>query len=104
VIKLPCDECGAKCCTYPLFTPKEYKKVKKKYGIPECQEIDFRGAKILIDENGMCPYLSDELKCTIYEIRPTICKQYGINKKMPCKYLYPEKAEALVNDALKNLL
>lgn len=97
-LKLPCGECRGKCCTYPAFSPRELKTVKKKYKIPiDTKIIEFQnsigtylGKGIsLIKANGNCTFLSPEGQCTIYDLRPRVCKLYGEIKALPCMYLFP---------------
>jgi Fe-S-cluster containining protein len=49
---------------------------------------------ILKKENGKCIFLSDELRCKIYDIRPDICRFYPYTKNSRCKFptnLSPEE-------------
>ncbi len=79
---LPCKTCNGRCCKNPIFTREEYDLVKEKYGVPAPDRvidigIDFVGL------SGICPYLGKD-RCSIYEDRPSVCKEYG--ETIPCKY------------------
>lgn len=41
------------------------------------EKTDMPGVKIHLDENGRCPFVTDE-GCTIYEERPSACRYYPI--------------------------
>ena len=89
---LPCKECGGKCCTFPPFTNKEYKRVRDKHGLSKgTLSRNLGPGRVLFLADGTCPYLKDGA-CSIYEDRPGICKKYGVVPEMPCEYLYPEQA------------
>ena len=34
----------------------------------------------------MCPYLDTNKRCTIYEVRPAICRLYGVVQAMQCPH------------------
>lgn len=69
--KTGCHGCG-KCCTVAPHTKQE------RYLIDEyCRENGI----VLSDrhgENWRCPALSDDNRCTIYPVRPTICRLFAI--------------------------
>lgn len=88
-MKLPCEECGAQCCTNPTFTRKEFNVVKEKYGIPALAKVLDPGIDFVVLQDK-CPYLVKG-RCSIYEDRPKVCREYGINPTMPCMYLYGRK-------------
>ena len=37
------------------------------------------------DEHGYCSFLRDG-RCTVYAVRPMICRLWGIDETMPCPY------------------
>lgn len=93
--KLPCDECKGKCCTFVPFSPEEFSEITAKHPIPLPAKVERFGLAYLVskgDQDCTCAYLKDG-KCSIYEDRPLVCRQYGEVAQMPCKYLYPKKAE-----------
>jgi Fe-S-cluster containining protein len=96
-MKLPCDQCKGQCCTFPGFSRREFKVVKKKYGIPAiAQVVPIDAGYIIAMEDGTCPYLKNG-RCSIYEDRPLVCRAYGTSPALPCKFLYPiEAARAVI--------
>lgn len=34
----------------------------------------------------VCPYLSQDRKCSIYQARPLVCRIWGMAKRLPCNY------------------
>lgn len=55
---------------------------------------------VVAKPDGVCPYLVDG-KCSIYAIRPKVCKDYGIVPQLPCQYLYPERAAAVQDERMR---
>ncbi len=76
-----CKEGCGKCCGVHLITAflKEHGR-KQQY------------AKEILD---MCPYLDEKKRCTIYEVRPAICRLYGVVQAMQCPY---RKAQQYLSD------
>ena len=70
-----CEACGARCCTIQLPMPfTDDRKIEWFNTVVE--EID--GIEAL--PNGLyaytCGYLGEDNKCTIYETRPQMCRDY----------------------------
>jgi len=111
---LPCGECRGRCCKYPAFSPAEFELVKSVRGIPKgtivqpmqhVQSYDPANKPgavgyMLHRFDGTCPYLYDG-KCSIYWMRPKVCKDYGVVKDLPCEYLYPGEAKRLQRERVK---
>ena len=104
---LPCNECKGRCCTFPVFAPKEFRLLKVlQVPIPadaivipieHAQNYDPNNrpgdqAFVLHRADGTCPFLSDK-GCTIPALKPKVCRDYGVVKDLPCEYLYPEEAK-----------
>ncbi len=77
-----CIECGAKCCKYFCFEidePDDYEEFEDVRWYL-CHE----GVTVHIDDDGdwfiaidnHCKHLQSDFRCTIYEDRPLICRQY----------------------------
>ena len=71
-----CEACGARCCTIALPMPwTDDRKIEWFNTVVEKME----GVKAL--ENGLyaftCGYLGKDNKCTIYETRPQMCRDYN---------------------------
>ena len=63
------------------------------FGVPSRTKIEDERIKVFLKENAMklgkahgttCPYLN-ELGCTIYPVRPLICRLYGTSPNYRCK-------------------
>lgn len=101
--KLPCKECGGRCCTFPPFSEQELDKVKAVHAMPDdslvlpfgmgTQKKFFTVIK-KDDENGTCGFFKNN-QCSIYNERPLTCKIYGESDQLPCEYLHPEKANRI---------
>lgn len=106
-MKLPCGECKGRCCTYPAMSKREFKVIRKKYGVPkETEFIEPIDSPIVMPVKmgtDRCTYLSASGSCSVYDLRPRVCKLYGEIPAMPCQYLYPEKAQDKVNSLMKKL-
>ena len=79
-----CIGCG-KCCSDLLpLSSKEIKEIKryiKKHKIKECKHIYPTNKPV--DYDLTCPFLDDSRscdKCTIYEVRPQICRVFQCNQ------------------------
>ncbi len=92
-MELPCEECGGQCCNGPSLTREEFNLLKSKYGIPAKADIFDTGVDYVVF-NGVCPYLIKG-RCSVYEDRPKICRDYGIIPTMPCKYLMKLKGSSV---------
>lgn len=113
-LNLPCGECKGQCCTYPVFSSAEMQIVRITHGVPREanvtpiqheQSYDPKVKKgdvafMVALPNGFCPYLK-EGKCSIYNVRPKVCKDYGTVPDLPCQYLYPKLAEEKQNERIK---
>lgn len=104
MMMLPCSECKGRCCTFPVFTPKEFRLLKiMRVEIPEAATVmpiekvqhydrSQGTAMVLHLKDGTCPFLGDK-GCTIPALKPKTCRDYGVVKDLPCEYLYPEEAK-----------
>lgn len=112
-MKLPCDECKGQCCTFPVFSNEEWNAVSKSVAVPPMtviNQIKHTGsyrkeqngslAVMIHLPNGACPFLKNG-KCSIYYLRPKVCRDYGMVENLPCAYLYPENAKQKHNERLR---
>jgi len=81
--KRTCDDCNAKCCRYVALeidtpeTKKDFENIKWYV----CHE----NVNVFVDEKNvwhlefitLCEFLDENFKCTNYENRPKICKDYN---------------------------
>lgn len=77
-----CDGCG-RCCGPVGITHDEYRVIK-----------DYCSANgIGWAERGLsvCGFLDENNRCRIYEVRPLLCRMYGITMELPC----PQHPEAV---------
>lgn len=105
-IQYNCNKCPAYCCCYPEIetTDRDIKRLAKHHGVSEktarkkftkkTEDGDRRCLRHRKDEHfgSSCMFLHPETRgCTIYEGRPTICREYpGVSK---CAYYEFLKAE-----------
>lgn len=79
--EIDCLTC-ANCCktTSPIFKQKDIELLAKKLKyspsdfIQKYLHVDADGDYVL--NNSPCPFLDDENYCTVYEYRPTACREY----------------------------
>ena len=69
-----CKNCG-KCCANILLVSHEEINTIKKY-IKKHNILPINKQSVLIPYQDICPFLTKDKKCSIYEVRPPICKRY----------------------------
>lgn len=37
-------------------------------------------------EDGTCPMLTADQRCSVYELRPLVCRLWGMSEQMPCAW------------------
>jgi Fe-S-cluster containining protein len=75
-----CKQCKAFCCTavLPILTDKEKNRILSD-GVPNYFiKIDHGLYRIKEGSNGVCPYLTKELSCSIQNLKPKLCKIWPI--------------------------
>ena len=113
-----CRRCG-ECCGAVWFTKTEYKavfRVASKLGVSLVKQyLDGKPVYVprqvlrqspsprgqirdlVIKEGFVCPFLGKDKEgkalCRIYELRPELCRKYGIDPRMEC----PKQTEGDVN-------
>lgn len=73
--ELPRIECAGKCansCGPVMMSRVEWQRVCRAGGERWAQADDLT-----------CPYLENE-RCTVYEVRPMLCRLWGVVEGMPC--------------------
>ena len=79
--QIDCLEC-ANCCktTSPIFYERDIERLAKHFRI---RPTEFIEKYLHIDEDGdyvlnvaPCPFLDSENYCTVYDARPTACREY----------------------------
>jgi hypothetical protein len=76
-----CNNCG-ECCGPASATDREVALIRE-YVV--AHHIRTRDGDFLA-----CPFLG-EGKCLIYEVRPWVCRMFGVTKQLPCPH-FPEAA------------
>lgn len=75
-----CKNCG-NCCANILMLSKEEVSNIKGYITKNNIELINRNHVGLKEDVNICPFLSKDNRCNIYEVRPSICRSYNCNKK-----------------------
>jgi len=77
MIDCPPGTCGQCCRVYDrtAITTEEYKCISA--NVRTRIYIDTEGDKLFLRHNGCCQFLKDN-KCTIYDIRPAVCRAFPI--------------------------
>lgn len=81
--ELPVLDCKGKChdvCTRIIISPGERARIRRISGIeiPPPAQMAREGCQT-------CPALKNR-RCTVYEIRPMVCRLWGIDETMRCEY------------------
>lgn len=81
---LPKIECQGRCwmsCGIIEMSPRERQRIKER-GI----RISTQQEALSRDREHFCEALTDDRRCAVYEIRPMICRLWGIADGMPCPW------------------
>ena len=72
------DECGAMCCRNPYRVDLGEEEVTRLASRVDVWEVvEERAAMVLMRQaNDACVLLSDDLRCSAYEVRPKGCRDY----------------------------
>jgi Fe-S-cluster containining protein len=87
---LTCEDCGGKCCRYVAVelddpTSKSDFEDMVYYLLHESVKIavvveDDEASTWYLEFRGVCRYLDDEGRCTIYEQRPRVCRDHAVEE------------------------
>lgn len=79
-----CIQCGSCCSNYLLMTKKEISVIKNYVKVHKIKaQLHTAGLKEPVFDMA-CPFLDltkDKEKCTIYKVRPKICKEFSCCSK-----------------------
>jgi Fe-S-cluster containining protein len=98
-----CTRCANCCKTMGItFDKEDIERIARHLNTPMA---DFIEAHLEVDqENGQyktrpkpCPFLGDDNRCTIYDVRPTVCRQYPHTNKEGFTF----RTMGVANNALK---
>lgn len=83
-----CDGCRHEpdpnaCCTIVRARPQEAKRIRR---FTEDNGIEWQ-----VNEGIKCGFLRDG-QCSIYEVRPWVCRAFGVVRQMPCSR-FPQEAQ-----------
>ena len=79
--EMDCLDC-ANCCKSipPILSGRDIKRISKHLGMTRLQ---FENKYVITDEDGdvvmntsPCPFLAEDNRCQIYDVRPSACRQY----------------------------
>lgn len=101
----PGVSCFTACCgnINIILTPYDILRIRRALNLPAdefllrfttpvyLEKTDLPGVKLLLDEEGRCPFVTPE-GCTIYPYRPTTCRYYPVG--MSYFHEAPENKEA----------
>ena len=95
VPKFECKAGCADCCGLIAVSKLELKRIVARTGIkPEMLKTSFRLKQLKKTGCLDCPLLDSQNKCSVYDIRPAICRVYGASDhvRLQCPHgLKPEK-------------
>lgn len=96
VIDMDCSkshkQCEGKCCGPVPFdkgfiaTQKPVREIKEILEVGTTKEIP-------VTEDLYCPFLGEDLKCTIYDKRPQVCRDFGmgeVHSSLTCAFQAPD--------------
>jgi Fe-S-cluster containining protein len=55
----------------------------------EVDEVKAHNKIIPLTKDRVCPFLIEK-RCSVYEVRPAICRDFGQISAMPCPYVKPD--------------
>lgn len=98
-----CENCGAKCCSglygsnFAQILLEDFEKVYKNFAILfSFGDLGYLKANLILNkEYEMCKYIKDD-KCTIYDIRPAVCKNYPLSQNIDNDIYIDESCPALI--------
>jgi len=81
----PCHLCNGKCCSYFALeidrptTLDEFEHIKW-YIVHQNTFVFVDDGEWFLQVNNPCKHLGEDHKCTIYDKRPKICREYGFDE------------------------
>ena len=92
-VNLPCKKCNGDCCGPDVgFSTEEISKLKKVVSLRKFKilPMEYSGSGMYTIsskglKNSKCVFLKNN-KCSIYDYRPRICKDYGERVYIQCPY------------------
>ena len=99
--QIPSIDCKGLChdsCGMVPMTEFEWKRMVARHGkVPGVRKVDES------DGRPWCPFLTPDNRCQHHDIRPVLCRAWGVTEGMPCVHgCLP--AKMLTDDEAKQLL
>lgn len=100
-----CKEGCADCCGPIQLSRLEYLRCMKASG-RTVKDVRQHMARNLKHKIYQCPLLNKKTNhCSVYEVRPVICRIFGVVKDLPCPHGYgPDPADTLSEDRAHEIL
>jgi Fe-S-cluster containining protein len=95
--ELHCDMCNGACCVPPAMNNADAEWIKKNTDYKTVAlHINYNMFEKSWDESGTfaarCPAFDcDANMCKIYQFRPTVCRLFGHDRRVPCFIANPKK-------------
>lgn len=109
-----CTNCNECCSMGVMLLPEEYKKLKKYLLNDNTGKTIYNDAVNRIKKYSkggtiywMCPFSNSNKKCSIYNIRPSICRDFHCKKELSENYnraKYEEKEHFIMFDLFKKYM
>lgn len=94
--RLPKIECKQKCqdaCSFIITTKREQKEISKELNYNPFTKVNYNHYALFdIEKDSSCKMLNKDKSdpncgnCSIYYMRPLICRLFGLVKKMRCPF------------------
>lgn len=100
-----CEGCPARCCdgregsVYSELLLEEFERVSRNFPILfTFGELGFLKANVLLSNGkGFCPYIVN-YKCTIYEDRPQVCRNYPLSPHLDNNIYIDDSCPAIASE------
>lgn len=76
-----CNKCGRCCANILMLSNKEIDNIRDYIEQHDISVIN-RNTIFMKEDINVCPFLSNNNMCNIYEVRPSICRSYNCNPKI----------------------
>lgn len=85
-----CLEGCSDCCGVIPMSEELVLKYVDKYQVEVLESKSAGGEIIVMTDDFKCIFLNRNTnRCTIYEDRPAVCKEYGLTDRLKCAYMKP---------------
>lgn len=91
-----CSQCGQCCTNVLMLSNKEIKRIKKYIEKNNIKPIN-RNNVLTTIYNNTCPFLSENNRCNIYEVRPEQCKHFICSEYMNNKNYFNHLDKKIIN-------